>query len=301
MYSNVLALGFGRVAINRMIVAMLFAVVPGLGTGSIMCRPAQANDSVLIRATLSTTTTDDDKDQGTCENVALKTADGKITIAHALGNCSVRYDEGTTHVIDLVVDAKKLSLTDAKGFTVQMGGGHDVVADKWKYNAKVVLYFSGDKTLTASHDGCEINLNGKSCDFSESQKSGALSKTQLANVIFVSYTKTEEKEYNVGLDLQVKTADGSIQIAHAKNMANNVTYHIETTHKFDLVIDTPSITQDASMGFKVQVCARFQGYDSWTFNGKVMLIFADKTVLNASQDGIRLSVDTPCTLFPLNS
>src|SRR2546422_751841 len=85
---------------------------------------AHAQDSVLIKAILSTHTNDEDKDWNTCIFAEAKTADGDL-IAHASNqDCGhddgTQYKDGSDHQFDLAIDSPGLSRNLAKGFTVHM-------------------------------------------------------------------------------------------------------------------------------------------------------------------------------------
>jgi hypothetical protein len=135
--------------------------------GFAICASAHAQDAVLIKATLSTHTNDEDKDWNTCVFAEVKTSDGDL-IAHASGqDCNnadgTQYKDGSDHSFDLTIDSPGLSRNLAKGFTVHMwqethgGAGHDT----WRFNVRVILLFSsGAPTLSASADNVELKSNG---------------------------------------------------------------------------------------------------------------------------------------------
>jgi len=142
---------------------------------------ANAQDSTLTKASLSTHTNDNDKDWNTCVNVEVKTANGDM-IAHAYGrDCNnadgTQYKDGSDHGFDLEIDSPGLGRNYAKGFTVHMwqqtngGAGHD----KWAFNVRVTLLFSnGAPALTASRDNVELESHGTnekpSVDFANGDK-----------------------------------------------------------------------------------------------------------------------------------
>ncbi len=150
---------------NRTCLMTVFATAVLLGAGA----TANAQDSVLIKATLATHTNDEDKDWNTCVFAEVKTAAGDL-IAHASGqDCNnadgTQYKDGSDHQFDLTIDSPGLARNLAKGFTVHMwqethgGAGHDT----WRFNVRVILQFSsGAPVLSASQDGVELKSNGTS-------------------------------------------------------------------------------------------------------------------------------------------
>jgi hypothetical protein len=134
-----------------------------------LCSPSPllASDAVLVKATLSTHTNDEDKDWNTCIFVEVRTADNDL-IAHGYNqDCSnadgSQYKDGSDHQFDLTIDSPGLERDLGKGFQVRMwqethgGAGHDT----WRFQATVSLQFShGAPTLTASTGNIEFKSNG---------------------------------------------------------------------------------------------------------------------------------------------
>lgn len=129
--------------------------------------PAQAADPVLLKATVTTHTNDDDKDHDTCVFAEIKNAAGDSIIAHAENHeCSSddskQYKDGSDHAFDLAVDGVGMAKDDVRGFTVHMwqethgGRGHDT----WKFNATVTLSFSDRTTLVAQVKNVTFSSNG---------------------------------------------------------------------------------------------------------------------------------------------
>lgn len=112
-------------------------------------------------AELFTHTNDDNKDHDTCVDVSISTQDGSSVLADVHNaDCSGRdateYNDGSEHVIKLLVEAAGAAKTSCQGFTVTIGqhpNGHDT----WKFNAKVTLYFSDGTTLVKGQDGIELH------------------------------------------------------------------------------------------------------------------------------------------------
>src|SRR4051794_2340813 len=103
--------------------------------------PTRAADPVLLKATVTTHTNDNDKDHDTCVFVDVKNADGDSIIAHAENHeCSSddskQYKDGSDHTFDLSADAVGMDKSAARGFSVHMwqethgGAGHDT----WKFD-----------------------------------------------------------------------------------------------------------------------------------------------------------------------
>ena len=126
-------------------------------------------EAVLIKATFFSHTNDDNKDHDTGVYVKAKMEDGASLIGHAdnrdnSGDDGTEYKDGSDHQFDLDLDAPGLSKDDAKKFKVQVcqhTHGHDT----WKFNGRVVLYFSNKTNLVSSRDGIELKNDGACVDF----------------------------------------------------------------------------------------------------------------------------------------
>jgi hypothetical protein len=146
---------------------MTFGVAGALMLLLAIAVPTRAAEPVLLKATVTTHTNDDDKDHDTCVFVDVKSADGDSIIAHAENHeCSSddskQYKDGSDHTFDLSVDGVGMEKSAARGFTVHMwqethnGRGHDT----WKFNATVTLFFSDRTTLVAPVTNVTFNSNG---------------------------------------------------------------------------------------------------------------------------------------------
>jgi len=128
-----------------------------------------ADPPVLLKASVTTHTNDDDKDHDTCIFVEVKNAAGDSLIAHAENHeCSSddskQYKDGSDHQFELSADAVGMAKSDASGFKVHLwqethgGAGHDT----WKFNATVTLQFSDRTNLTAQVKNVTLKSNGTS-------------------------------------------------------------------------------------------------------------------------------------------
>jgi len=128
---------------------------------------AHADEPLLLKATVTTHTNDDDKDHDTCVFVDVKNASGDSIIAHAENHeCSSddskQYKDGSDHTFDLSVDGVGMAKSAARGFTVHMwqethgGRGHDT----WKFNVTVTLTFSDRTTLIAQLPNVTFSSSG---------------------------------------------------------------------------------------------------------------------------------------------
>jgi hypothetical protein len=134
---------------------------------------ARVDDPVLIKATFFSHTNDEDKDHDTGVYVKVKTADGSSMIAHAdnrdnSGDDGTQYKDGSDHQFDLDLDAPGSSKSTARGYKVQVcqhTHGHDT----WRFNGRVVLYFSDKTNLEASSDGNELKNDGACTNWSAPQ------------------------------------------------------------------------------------------------------------------------------------
>ncbi|HEY4302856.1 MAG TPA: hypothetical protein VGM82_00205 [Gemmatimonadaceae bacterium] len=131
-------------------------------------------EPVLTKAVLFTHTNDDDKDHDTCIYVKATTSDGQTLIAHAdkrecSSDASTHYDDNSDHQFALDIDADGLDKSATKGFNVALsqethgGAGHDT----WKFNARLVLYFSDKSNFTAQIDSATMVNNGGHVEFSQ--------------------------------------------------------------------------------------------------------------------------------------
>jgi len=149
---------------------LLTAVLSSAAISSYRTTVAQENGPALIKATFFSHTNDDNKDHDTGVYVKVRTADGSSLIAHAdnrdnSGDDGTEYKDGSDHQFDLDLDAPGLSKSSAHKFKVQVcqhTHGHDT----WKFNGRVVLYFSDKLNLVASRDSIELKNDGACTDFS---------------------------------------------------------------------------------------------------------------------------------------
>jgi hypothetical protein len=122
--------------------------------------PAQAADTVLLRAELFTQTGGDNKDHDTCVWATVTSSDGGTVLAKVgNGDCggddSTTYNDNSPHTIKMNAEAG-VSKDLCKGFKVHLwqkthgGRGHDT----WRIQeARVTLYFNDGGNLFAKTDG----------------------------------------------------------------------------------------------------------------------------------------------------
>jgi hypothetical protein len=130
---------------------------------------AEAQGPVLIKATFFSHTNDEDKDHDTGIYVTVSTADGDTTIAHAdnrdnSGDDGTQYKDGSDHQFDLDLDAPGIDKPSCQGAKVHVyihTHGHDT----WRFNGRVVLYFSDHTNITASSGNLELKNDGAATDF----------------------------------------------------------------------------------------------------------------------------------------
>ncbi len=140
---------------------------------TILTSATKKTEPVLIKATLFTHTNDDNKDHDTGIYAEVKTADGQTIIVHAnnrdnSGDDGTEYKDGSDHQFDLDIDAAGIEKSSCAGYKVrvwQHTHGHDT----WKFNARLVLYFSGGTNIVASRDGIELKNDGAGTDFTAPQ------------------------------------------------------------------------------------------------------------------------------------
>jgi hypothetical protein len=129
----------------------------------------QAQGPVLIKATFFSHTNDEDKDHDTGIYLRVTGADGTTTIAHAdnrdnSGDDGTQYKDGSDHQFDLDLDSPGLDKSACEHFTVHMWihtHGHDT----WRFNGRLVLYFSDKSNITATIGNSELKNDGASTDF----------------------------------------------------------------------------------------------------------------------------------------
>ena len=134
-----------------------------------------------------------------------------------------------------------------------------------------------------------------------SDASGSQAKAALIKATFLSHTNDDDKDHDTGVYVKVWIEDRSRLIAHADNRdssEDNRTEYVDgSDHQFDLDLDAPQLSKSAARNLKVQVCQRSHGSDTWTFNGRVVLYFSDRTNLAVGADGIHLNSDSACVNF----
>lgn len=142
---------------------------PKLATALSATTSSHPPEAVLIKATFFSHTNDDNKDHDTGVYVKAKMEDGSSLIAHAdnrdnSGDDGTEYKDGSDHQFDLDLDAAGLSKDDANNFKVQVCQ-HTHGNDTWKFNGRVLLYFSNKTNLVRSRDGIELKNDGACIDF----------------------------------------------------------------------------------------------------------------------------------------
>jgi len=147
----------------------LLVCAPKLGTTLAVTTASRRAEAVLIKATFFSHTNDDNKDHDTGIYVKAKIEDGSSLIAHAdnrdnSGDDGTEYKDGSDHQFDLDLDAPGLSKDDANNFKVQVCQ-HTHGNDTWKFNGRVVLYFSNKTNLVRSRVGIELKNDGACVDF----------------------------------------------------------------------------------------------------------------------------------------
>jgi hypothetical protein len=152
----------------RYSIVLLLPLVVALG-GNIT-RQAEAQGPVLIKATFFSHTNDEDKDHDTGVYVTVSGSDGSNTIAHAdnrdnSGDDGTQYKDGSDHQFDLDLDAPGIDKQSCHGAKIHVyihTHGHDT----WRFNSRVVLYFSDHTNITAASGNVELKNDGAATDFS---------------------------------------------------------------------------------------------------------------------------------------
>lgn len=123
----------------------------------------------LMKAVFYSHTNDDDKDHDTGVYVELRTQDGSSILAHAnnrdnSGDDGSQYKDGSDHSFDLDLDAPGIDRNACNGFRVKVWQ-HTNGKDTWKFNARVVLFFTDRSNLAASKDGIVLTNDSASDNF----------------------------------------------------------------------------------------------------------------------------------------
>jgi hypothetical protein len=156
--------------ITTLIVVILASVAATPKRAAVLpVEPASRSEAVLIKATFFSHTNDDNKDHDSGVYVKARVEDGSSLIAHAdnrdnSGDDGTEYKDGSDHQFDLDLDAPGLSKSTATNFKVQVcqhTHGHDT----WKFNGRVVLYFSDKTNLVVARDGIELKNDAACADF----------------------------------------------------------------------------------------------------------------------------------------
>jgi hypothetical protein len=156
-----------RIASIAVLIAVAFVATLG---GFKTARANVPNDEpVLLKATFFSHTNDENKDHDTGVYVQAKTSDGSSLIAHAdnrdnSGDDGTEYKDGSDHQFDLDIDALGVKKSACQKFKVHVWihtRGHDT----WRFNGRVVLYFSDGTNLVVNRDGVELKNDGASTDF----------------------------------------------------------------------------------------------------------------------------------------
>ena len=123
-------------------------------------------DADLIKATFFSHTNDDDKDHDTGVYVEVRSSDNSMIIAHAnnadnSGDDGTQYKDNSDHSFDLSLDAPGVAKSACTKFRVRVWQ-HTNGNDTWKFNSRVVLFFTDGSNLSASKDGTVLVNDGAS-------------------------------------------------------------------------------------------------------------------------------------------
>lgn len=148
----------------------LLALLVFVLSSTVAVKSAVCQGPVLIKATFFSHTNDEDKDHDTGVYVRVTSADGQTTIAHAdnrdnSGDDGTQYKDGSDHQFDLDLDAPGMDKASCAGFKVHIYI-HTHGNDTWRFNGRVVLYFSDRSNITATLGNTELKNDGASTDFS---------------------------------------------------------------------------------------------------------------------------------------
>ncbi|CAN5676945.1 hypothetical protein BH10ACI4_BH10ACI4_11680 [soil metagenome] len=131
---------------------------------------AHAQGPVLLTASFSSHTNDEDKDHDTGIYVDVMSQDGSSKLAHAdnrdnSGDDGTQYKDGSDHSFALDVDSAGLAKDSAKGFkgTVCI---HTHGNDTWRFRGNITLHFSDSSNITANIDNTELKNDGACLTFS---------------------------------------------------------------------------------------------------------------------------------------
>jgi hypothetical protein len=96
-------------------------------------------------------------------------ADGTTTIAHAdnrdnSGDDGTQYKDGSDHQFDLDLDSPGISKAACQHYAVHMRI-HTHGNDTWRFNGRVVLYFSDGTNITAFLGDTQLENEGASTGF----------------------------------------------------------------------------------------------------------------------------------------
>src|SRR5438552_3908705 len=92
-----------------------------------------------------------------------------------------------------------------------------------------------------------------------------------------THTNDEDKDHDTGINISVKTADGTGEIASCSNADDSSTdatqYKDGSDHSVNLAVQFTGAKKTACKGFKVHMSISTHGgagHDTWRFNAKVL-------------------------------
>ena len=117
--------------------------------------------STLSTAEFFSHTNDDNKDKDTGVFVDVFTKDGNTLLAQIAdadnsSDDATEYNDGSEHVIGLTVKSSGSTKEDCAGFKVKVRSKANG-DDKWKFNARVTLFFTDGTNLVKPKDGIELD------------------------------------------------------------------------------------------------------------------------------------------------
>ncbi len=134
--------------------------------GSIALNRAEAQAPVLIKATFFSHTNEYQKSLDTGVYITVSTSNASSILAQAVHRDSeILYAYGSDHQFDLDLNRPRIAKADCKGFKVHISI-HTHAKNTWRFNGRVVLYFSDHTSITADSGHAELSNDGASDDFS---------------------------------------------------------------------------------------------------------------------------------------
>jgi hypothetical protein len=108
------------------------------------------------------------------------------------------------------------------------------------------------------------------------------------SITFSTHTNDDDKDRDTWLNLEIKSANFSQNIAGASYLANNILFPDHSDNSLNIPFGNSMLTKGQCAKFNVKITQYTNGNDTWKFNCTVTMKFGDGSQITATQNNIVL-------------